>query len=120
MSYKQIKLISGEEIICEVVYQPDEKTDDQTMVIRMAAELSMYEDMEEAVRFYSFRPYMMYINNQEQLITLNGNNITSITTPHPTMMKQYKEHFNQIDYQENNLLDSDSPPNVVKFKPTRH
>ena len=120
MSYKHLKLISGEEIICEVVYWPDEKTDDQTMVIRSAEELAMHEDIEEAVRFYTFRPYMMYIHDKEQLITLNGNNITSITTPHPTMIKQYREHFKQMQFDENDVLDSDTAANVVKFKPTRH
>jgi len=119
MSYKQLKLISGEEIICEIVYWPDEKTDDQTMVIRSAVELAMHEDIEEAIRFYTFRPYMMYIHDEEQLITLNGNNITSITTPAAEIFKQYKAHMKMVRKEVSNDIDSDQP-NVLKFRPRYH
>jgi len=119
-----MKLISGEEIICEIVHWPDNKDDDNTMVIRKAAEVAVHEDLEEAVRFYTFRPYMTYIYDAEQFITLNGNNITSITTPHHEMLKQYRLHMKEvIKERTKNLddiaLDSDSH-NIVLFKPKYH
>lgn len=119
MSFKQLKLISGEEIICEIVYWPDEKTNDQTMVIRCAVELVMHEDIEEAIRFYTFRPYMMYIHDHEQLITLNGNNVTSMTIPADEIIRQYRNHIKLLQKEFPNNTDSDQP-DVVKFTPRYH
>ena len=123
MSYKQLKLISGEEIICEIVYYPDNNDEDNVMVIRSAIELAMHEDLEEAVRFYTFKPYMMYVYDEEQLITLNANNITSMTTPHDEMLRQYKNHFNRLVKEDNEIFyekDSDELNNILKFRPKLH
>ena len=123
MSYKQLKLISGEEIICEVVYYPDNDNEDNVMVIRSAIELAMHEDLEEAIRFYTFKPYMMYVYDEEQLITLNANNITSMTTPHDEMLRQYKNHFNRLVKEDDEIFyekDSDELNNILKFRPKLH
>ncbi len=121
-NYRQMKLVSGEEIICEVVFWPDDNDDegDQTMVIRQAAELQCHEDIQEQIRWYVFRPYMMYISEKDQYITINGNSITSITRPHQDMMKQYREHFKLLSEERQvnfTNLDSDSGPNIIRLKP---
>lgn len=124
MSYKQMKLISGEELICEIVAWPDDNNkDDETIIIRNAAELGYHEDIEEAIRYYIFRPFMVY--QQDQLLVLNGNNITAIATPHPDILKQYKDHMGMskniklLDKLDDDMKDSDNP-NVIKFKPRYH
>ena len=73
-NYRQMKLVSGEEIICEVVFWPDDNDEegDQTMVIRRAAELQCHEDLDQQIRWYVFRPYMMYISEKDQYIKLMG------------------------------------------------
>ena len=120
-NYRQMKLVSGEEIICEVVFWPDDNDEegDQTMVIRRAAELQCHEDLDQQIRWYVFRPYMMYISEKDQYITINGNSITSITRPHDAMMKQYKEHSKLLKQEQQifKALDSDSGPNIIQLNP---
>jgi hypothetical protein len=84
---KQFKLISGEEIICEVVEWAQEG-DDQ-LIIRNAMQVENRYWEEEMT--YQFHPWMLYIENPLELIVMSSNHVLALTNPSPHLLAQYKE-----------------------------
>lgn len=85
---RQFKLASGEEIVCEVVQWHNEE--ELELVVRKAMKLVMGE-MSSGVKYYSFRPWMVYQENPEDFIVLNGNHVIGIGYPTDMLIKQYNE-----------------------------
>jgi hypothetical protein len=85
---RQFKLASGEEIVCEVIQWNNEE--ELELVVRKAMKLVMGE-METGVRYYSFRPWMVYQENPEDLLVLNGNHVIGIAYPPESLTTQYDE-----------------------------
>lgn len=85
---RQFKLASGEEIVCEVIQWNNEE--ELELVVRKAMKLVMGE-METGVRYYSFRPWMVYQENPDDLLVLNGNHVIGIAQPPVSLIAQYDE-----------------------------
>jgi hypothetical protein len=85
---RQFKLASGEEIVCEVIQWNNEE--ELELVVRKAMKLVMGE-METGVRYYSFRPWMVYQENPDDLLVLNGNHVIGIAYPPESLISQYDE-----------------------------
>ena len=85
---RQFKLASGEEIVCEVIQWNNEE--ELELVVRKAMKLVMGE-METGVRYYSFRPWMVYQENPDDLLVLNGNHVIGIAYPPVSLISQYDE-----------------------------
>ena len=85
---RQFKLASGEEVVCEIIQWHNEE--ELELVVRKAMKLVMGE-METGVRYYSFRPWMVYQENPEDFIVLNGNHVVGIGYPTASLIDQYHE-----------------------------
>lgn len=85
---RQFKLASGEEIVCEIIQWNNEE--ELELVVRKAMKLVMGE-METGVRYYSFRPWMVYQENPEDFVVLNGNHVVGIGYPPEPLIAQYDE-----------------------------
>jgi hypothetical protein len=121
MDLRQFKFTGGEEIICEVVQWPDEEVD--TMVVRRAMKIVSVEDIEEGLRYYTFKPWMSMNNDPEMLTVVNPYHIISENTPAKAaedsfydVVKEMRE-FGAEEELENSLFtqDSDSSSNVIEF-----
>ena len=88
--YRQLKLTGGDEIICEVIDETDYE-----IVIRYAALIVAAEDFTQRVRYYTFRPYMMYQELPDQHILLNPDHIACISVPHEYIISQWQNHIKQ-------------------------
>lgn len=86
MSYTQFKLSSGEEIIAEVIDEPE--GDDYNIVIRRAMIIHKVEDKQN-IRYYSFRPWMTYQLDKDYLQLLNYNHIIGEAKPDELLLEQY-------------------------------
>lgn len=91
---RQFKLASGEEIVCEIIQWNNEE--ELELVVRKAMKLVMGE-METGVRYYSFRPWMVYQENPDDFIVLNGNHVIGIGFPTDSLLKQYDEAVVEMD-----------------------
>lgn len=86
MSYTQFKLSSGDEIIAEVIDEPE--GDDYNIVIRRAMVINKTEDKNN-IRYYSFRPWMTYQLDKDYLQLLNYNHIIGEAKPDELLLEQY-------------------------------
>lgn len=98
---RQLKLSSGEEIVCEVVQWSDQNIDLE-LVVRKAMRLVMQETMDgSAIKYYSFRPWMVYQESADDLLIINANNVVGIAFPPETLIVQYMEAADEMIRQNN-------------------
>jgi hypothetical protein len=90
---RQFKLASGEEIVCEIVQWHNEE--ELELVIRKPMRLSLGE-METGVRYYAFRPWLVYAENPDEFVILNGQHVVGIVEPAPPLVKQWKEAVDEM------------------------
>ena len=99
---KQFKLISGEEIICEVVEWPSEEF--TGMVIRRVLMIRTTFD-EKGNRYYAFRPWMALQEGDEKFISLEGTHVMGEGNPDLVMLKNYQEAIATNELSEEELLE---------------
>lgn len=92
LEYRQFKLTSGEEIVCEVMEWNDEA--EVEILVRKAMRLTLVEMGD--TKFYSFRPWMVYQENPEDILILNVNTVVGIGFPPETLLKQYREAVDEM------------------------
>ena len=86
-NFRQMELASGEEIVGDV-YQWNDETHDE-IVIKNAMRLNLYEGP-TGDKFFSFRPWMVYQENEEDLIVLLSQHVVSIAVPSDPLLIQYR------------------------------
>ena len=87
---KQFKLTTGEQIICEVVQWPDhDDPDDYVGDIVVRNVLSIVAIQHELGNIYTFRPWMMYQDEDNCLMTINENHVVGEANPSFKMKAQY-------------------------------
>lgn len=94
---KQFKLTNDDEIICEVVQWNDDESD--AIVVRGVLRVIHVEDYAKSVRFYAFRPWMMFHDNLEELHTMNASHIIAEVNPSEEITKHYFSTMRQLDKQ---------------------
>lgn len=90
---RQFKLANGDEIVCEIIQWHNEE--ELELVIRKPMKLA-FGEYEHGVRYYAFRPWMVYQENPEELIILNGNHVVGICEPSGPLITQYKEALDEM------------------------
>jgi hypothetical protein len=134
---RQLILSNGQELLCEVIQWPDLDIDDsEVMIVRQAAKIIIQENFKEGTRWFTFRPFMTYQDDNNSMVSLMPYHIMSIGHPSALLKKQYNKYikmmraeFNQNsvdsitlgDYIEPDIdmsdIDSDdSLDNIIPFK----
>lgn len=90
---RQFKLASGEEIVCEIIQWNNEE--ELELVVRKAMKLVMGE-LETGIKYYSFRPWMVYQENPDDFVVLNGNHVVGIAYPPDSLITQYDEAVDEM------------------------
>lgn len=123
---RQLKLITGEEIICQILdWADDEEVD---IVVRNVYQVSAIDDDRKGIRYYCLKPWMTMQEGDDKYITVNTMHIVSQAKPHGRVREQFEtavEHSNldqeEIkekvkDYIEKmQLIDEDEYENVINF-----
>ena len=91
---KQFKLTNDDEIICEVLQWDNEESSD--MIIRGTLRIINVEDFTKGVRFYAFRPWMIFSEDPESLHTLNSAHIIAETNPSKELLNHYAQSLSEI------------------------
>lgn len=125
---KQLKLITGEEILCdltEALY--DEDDIEHTLLIRSAFTLVTHEDFENQIRYYTFKPFMIHSYEANKIMALNAGAMICAIQPDKNLIDKYEEHVKEFEFiepeeEEKSPLDAeaDEEPKddkVLKFKP---
>lgn len=84
---KQFKLTNDDEIICEVVEWDDD--DSSSIIVRRALKIINVEDFAKGVRFFAFRPWMLFNDNPDELQTINSGHIIGEMNPADKVIHKY-------------------------------
>jgi|TARA_B110000908_G_C10030630_1_gene347225 hypothetical protein len=129
INYRQLKLANGEELIADVIQWANDE--DASIVIRSALKLVMTE-RDDGIRLYALRPWMIYCEDMNHLLTINADQIVGETIPSNPLLSQYtltvaefikshdEEHKDEEDIDVTKLstmLDSDGSSNVLSLFP---
>lgn len=98
---KQLKMTSGEEIVCEIVEWPDE--DETDVVVKNSYKI--YEMIMGENKYYQFRPWMIYQDNNEYFQIININHIIGEAKPSESLLIHYYRVMNDIEENDNTDYD---------------
>ena len=107
MSFTQFRLTNGDEIVAEVIQEPE--GEDAYIVIRNAMMILRAENIEKGYRYYSFRPWMSYQTNEGYFQLLNYTHIVGEAKPDPILLEQFKKALD-IHMTEENENRSNTEP----------
>ena len=85
---RQLKLASGEEILCEVVQWAE--GEDFEILVRKAMRLIMMENP-DGMKYYAFRPWMVYQESNEDLLIINSTHVVGMGFPTESLIVQWQE-----------------------------
>ena len=94
MNLKHLKLTNGDEIVCEVLDSNEEMAES---VIRNAMRIVAIDDFENNVRYYTFKPWMSFQDDIEELVSLNSVHIIGGTEPSNTVLKHYSKAITEVN-----------------------
>lgn len=86
-AFKQFKMSNDDDIICEVLEWNNEEND--ALIVRSVLKVVNVEDFEKGIRFYAFRPWMVFMDDPDELHTINSHHIISEVTPSADIISQY-------------------------------
>lgn len=115
---KQLKLVTGEEILCEILEE-----DRIDLIIRNALSIQFHK-LDDGSRLYTFNLFMCYQDDPDRLILLKLDKIVSVANPTEEFLGQYVSIVEKIFSDDDEIeesysfMDSDHG-NVLKF-PTFH
>ena len=125
MNVRQLKLITGEEVLCDLVDTEYNEYEDEFLIIRSAYSLVSTEDFESQMRYYTFRPFMMHQYETNKVMALSSGAVICAVTPDKKVIEQYEAHVELFKAEDEEYINGDSDekktdPNVVTFKPKLH
>ena len=114
---KQLKLSTGEEVICEIV-----EDDDFEVVVKDA--LKMVSKVQDGYKFYTFKNFMIYQDRPDCLQIVRADHIVSYAVPPRDLIAEWEtglqQMYNQGEEEPQLHVSGDSDSNVVPFKPLLH
>ncbi len=91
---KQFKLTTGDEIICEILeWDTDENP---AIVVRGSMRIISIDDLPRGIRFYSFRPWLIFQDDPSLLQTINAVHIISEAIPNEEVLTQYVKTISKL------------------------
>ena len=101
---RQLVLSNGQELLCEVIQWPDMDIDEQeVMIIRKAAKIIIQENFEQGTRWFTFRPFMTYQDDNSSLCSLMPYHIITIGHPSQILKNQYTKYLKLLSSEENSI-----------------
>ena len=97
MMHKQFKLTNKEEIVCEVIDQDDSDIRSPDVIVRNAMKIVTVENWEDNIRYYTFKPWMSFVDDTEELMSLNSVHIVGECTPSDQVMRHYNNALKEVE-----------------------
>jgi hypothetical protein len=86
LDLRQFKLADGDEIMCEVVEFHEEE---DALVIRKTLKLVMMDNMQNGIRYFAFRPFMMYQLESTSFQVIQCAHIIAEAAPSQELINEY-------------------------------
>jgi hypothetical protein len=134
LEIRQFKLANNDEIMCEVVEYHEE---DDAIVIRKTMKMVQMDNMANGIRYYTFRPFMLYQMTPEAFQIINCEHIVAEANPDQELILEYfkaievalddddgdqkeniddmKEKYTAYVKDQTSKLDSDTVSNIIKL-----
>jgi hypothetical protein len=93
-SLKQFKLVSGDEIICEIIDWPD---DSHQVVVKNSMEICLLYNENAYHEKYGFRPWIHYLEGPTETAIINANTIVSVANPAEYLAVQYADAVKEMN-----------------------
>lgn len=103
---KQLKLVSGEEIICEIIEETEED-----LIVRAPLTIQFHQNP-DATRLWTFRLFMCYQDDPDRFVLIKVDKIMGIGNPIHELVKQYLGGVDQMY-----VFDHDDPMQPVAKAP---
>lgn len=104
-SIKHLKLVTGEEIICELVSEMKE-----SFIVRNALGLTA-KTMNDGSKYFAFKTYMVFQDSPMNVIMVFTDKVVSIAVPTEEMITQYNNALGEmakyLEEDEEQLLEDD-------------
>jgi len=95
--YKQFKLTTGEEMVCELIATDDDHTSTADVIVRRAMKIVVTDDFENNARYYTLKPWVSFQDDSLDLVALNSVHIVGESTPSETIMLHYAAALADVD-----------------------
>ena len=93
MKLKQFKLTNDDEVVASVI---DYNEAEDTLVVKNALKIFHAEDFDNNVRYYSFKPWMSFQDNIEEIVVIHLGHVIGEVAPSAGLLLHYKEAVDQI------------------------
>ena len=115
MTYTQFRLSNGDEIIAQVVNEPE--GEDFYIVVKNAMMVIRAENIVEGYRYYSFRPWMAFQQSESYYQLLNYNHIIGEAKPDETLLSQYYKAIvtERTDISEENRMSEEEIESIKRL-----
>lgn len=102
---KQFKLTNDDEIICEVV-EWDSETN-ANIVVRRVLKIINVEDFAKGMRFFAFRPWMLFNDDPDEFQTINAMHIIGEINPQEEVITRYMKSILALAEKKNQSFSLD-------------
>ena len=89
-SIKHLKLVTGEELVCELIEETKE-----SIIVRNALSL-MPKTMNDGTKYFAFKTFMVYQDTPMNVIMVFTSKVMSIAVPADEMITQYKNALSEM------------------------
>ena len=89
-SIKHLKLVTGEELICELISEMKD-----SFIVRNALSLTA-KTMNDGTKFFAFKTYMVYQDSPMNVIMVFTDKVLSIAVPIEEMVTQYNNALSEM------------------------
>lgn len=89
-SIKHLKLVTGEELICELVSELQD-----SFIVKNALSL-MAKTMNDGTKYFAFKTYMVYQDSPMNVIMVFTDKVMSIAVPTEEMVTQYANALSEM------------------------
>lgn len=89
-SIKHLKLVTGEELICELVSELQD-----SFIVKNALSL-MAKTMNDGTKYFAFKTYMVYQDSPMNVIMVFTDKVMSIAVPTEEMVTQYTNALSEM------------------------
>lgn len=121
---RQLKLNSGEEILCDVIQEDDEFPE-----IAVKHALKIVSKIQDGYKYYTFKNFMVFADDPEVIVVIRDDAVIAYTAPAEELVVEYKKalaemykqkEVDMFDETQHSFYGDSDASNVVPFKPTRH
>lgn len=81
---KQLKLVTGEEIICEIVEE-----DDDHIIVRNVLAIN-FTTLDDGSRMWTFKYYLCYQDDPDRYILIKSDKVVAVANPAKALINQYE------------------------------